>query len=75
MRRLRSFLVGGLHDEIRELRAEIGVLRTIVERQHPHSIETVIDQRTRHIMSQALATLALDRASLDQDPEDLPVST
>lgn len=69
------FFVGALHDEIRELRAEIGVLRALVENQHPQPIETVIDQRTRHIMAQALATLALDRESRDQDSEDFPVST
>ena len=75
MRRLRLFFVGGLHDEIRELHAEIGALRTIVERQHPQSIEIMVDQRARHIMAQALATLALDRDSRDQDSEDFPVST
>lgn len=75
MHRLRSFFVGGLHDEIHELRTEIGALRTLVERQHPQQIETVIDQRTRHIMAQALVTLALDRDGRDQDSEDLPVST
>lgn len=75
MRRLRLFFVGGLHDEIRGLRAEIGALRTLVERQHPQSIETIVDQRARHIMAQALATLALDRDGRDQDSEDFPVST
>lgn len=75
MRRLRLFFVGGLHDEIRELRAEIGALRTVVERQHPQSIETIVDQRARHIMAQALVTLALDRDGRDQDSEDFPVST
>ncbi|MGI4801180.1 MAG: hypothetical protein ACRYF2_09520 [Janthinobacterium lividum] len=75
MRRLRLFFIGALHDEIRELRAELRLLKTLVERQHSQPIETVIDQRTRHIMAQALATLALDRDSRDQESEDFPFST
>ncbi|RYY05281.1 MAG: hypothetical protein EON55_27580 [Alphaproteobacteria bacterium] len=75
MRRLRLFFIGGLHDEIRELRTEVGALKTLLERQHPQQIETVIDQRMRHIMAQALVTLALDRDGRDQDSEDLPFST
>ena len=75
MRRLRLFFVGNLHDEMRALRAEIGALRTLIERQHPQPIETVVDQRARHIMAQALATLALDRDGRDQASEDFPVST
>ena len=75
MRRLRLFFVGALHDEIRELRTEMGLLRALIERQHPQPIETVIDQRTRHIMAQALVTLALDRDSRDQESEDFPFST
>ncbi len=74
MHRLRTFFVGQLRDEIAELRDEVRGLRALVE-QHPQAIEAKVDQRTRHIMAQALATLALDRDSRDQASEGSPFST
>ncbi len=59
-RRVRMFLVGRLHDEIAELRAEVKALREAVER--PRVLESgAVDQHVREVMAQALATLALDR--------------
>lgn len=59
-RRLRMFFVGRLHDEIAELRTELHGLRELIERDRAAQLVSV-DQRTRDIMAQALATLALDR--------------
>ena len=75
LHRFRTFFVGHLHDEIAELHAEVRGLRSLIEQQRPEALETIIDQRTRHIMAQALATLALDRESRDQASDGLPFST
>lgn len=75
MHRVRTFFVGHLHDEIAELRNEVRMLKALVEHQQPQAVEVTVDQRTRQIMAQALATLALDRESRDQASEGLPFST
>lgn len=75
MHRVRTFFVGNLHDEIAALRSEISGLKSLVEQQRPEAIEVIVDQRTRHVMAQALVTLALDRESRDQASDGLPFST
>ena len=59
-RRVRTFFVGQLQDEIVALRAEVGLLREAIERQGAGE-RVAVDQRVREVMAQALATLALDR--------------
>lgn len=78
MRRLRLFLVGRLHDELAELRAEVSGLRLLIERRQclePETVQVLVDQRSREIMAQALATLALDRDYSAQGDDGLPFST
>lgn len=75
MHRVRTFFVGNLHVEIAELRQEIHRLRVLIERERPEALEVIVDQRMRHIMAQALVTLALDRETRDQTSDGLPFST
>lgn len=53
--RLRMFLVGRLHDEMAEIRAELRMLREAIDRERP------AEDQVREVMAQALATLALER--------------
>ncbi len=59
-RQLRLFLVGRLHDEIAELRAELREVRAAVERQRVAE-SAAAERQTREVIAQALATLTLDR--------------
>ena len=58
-RRLRLFLVGQLHDEVRELRAEVAALRDELRRRAEREV-TALEPRIAAVLEQALLTLALD---------------
>ena len=58
--RLRSFFAGSLHDEIRELRAQVDALRTEL-RERGDREQAALEPRIAAVIEQALLTLALDR--------------
>jgi hypothetical protein len=58
--RLRSFFVGPLHDEVRELGAQVAALRAEL-RERAEREEAALEPRIAAVMEQALLALALDR--------------
>lgn len=58
--RLRSFFVGALQDEMRELRAQTEALRAEL-RERAAREDAALEPRIAAVLEQALLTLALDR--------------
>lgn len=58
--RLRTFFAGPLHDEVRELRAEVAALRAEL-RDRAAREDAALEPRIASVLEQAILTLALDR--------------
>ncbi len=70
--RLRSFFVGSLHDDVRQLRAQVEALRAEL-RERADREQEALESQIAAVIEQGLLTLALDREARRPPPRGNPL--